>query len=94
MVKTDLVDAIAIRSGVPRVTIRKMLDVLPEVFTEALMDKDDVRLANFGTFKAVTRAPRRARNMRTGTEMMLPETTVVKFVPSANLKKAVADTNK
>ena len=94
MITSDLVDAIAIRSGVARTTIRKVLDVMPEVFTAALVDKDDVRLANFGTFKTVTRAARRARNLRTNTEMMLPETAVVKFVPSLNLKKAVADANK
>lgn len=91
MNKTDMVDAIAERSNVTKGTIRKVLDVLPDVFAEALMDRDDVKISGFGTFRTVIRAPRKARNLKTGGEIVLPETAVVKFVPSTILKNAIAE---
>ena len=54
------------------------------------MTKDGkLTLTGFGAFAVETRKARKGRNPRTGAEIRIPASKVVKFRPGKNLKEAV-----
>jgi DNA-binding protein HU-beta len=63
--------------------------VLAEI-TAALAAGERVTLTGFGTFEAVARAERTARNPRTGATVAVAATTVARFHPGTALRDAVA----
>ena len=85
MTKSELVKAAAEKTSVPSADTLKIVDAVLEVLTESLQKGEEIILREFGTFKVVKRAARKARNIKTGEEMCLPETNVVKFRPSKTL---------
>lgn len=56
---------------------------------EALKNGDAVTIAGFGSFKTTKRAARKGRNPRTGAEIQIPASTVVKFTPGKALKDSL-----
>ncbi|MCT4534646.1 HU family DNA-binding protein [Halodesulfovibrio sp.] len=66
-----------------------VLESTIEALTEALMDGESVVFTGFGSFKVVERAARKGRNPRTGEEIEIAATKVVKFTPGKTLKEVV-----
>ena len=66
-----------------------VLESTIETITEALMDSESVVFTGFGSFKVVERAARKGRNPRTGEEIEIAATKVVKFTPGKTLKEVV-----
>ncbi|KAF1076840.1 HU family DNA-binding protein [Halodesulfovibrio sp. MK-HDV] len=66
-----------------------VLESTIETITEALMDGESVVFTGFGSFKVVERAARKGRNPRTGEEIEIAATKVVKFTPGKTLKEVV-----
>jgi DNA-binding protein HU-beta len=58
--------------------------------TDALKNGDSMAISGFGSFKTVKRAARKGRNPRTGQEIKIPASTVVKFTPGKALKELFA----
>jgi len=67
----------------------KYLNGMLMAVTEALANGDKVTLVGFGTFSAVKRAARKAKNPRTGEMIKIPAKTVAKFKPGSKLAEAV-----
>lgn len=67
-----------------------ILDALAAVMAEQIAAGREVRLKDIGTLKATYRAPRMARNPKTGAEVSLPATYVPKMVFHKPLKDAAA----
>lgn len=63
-------------------------EVLSQV-TQALSAGNEVKLAKFGTFKPVNKAPRSFTNPQTGEKGMTKASTGIKFTAAAALKEAV-----
>ncbi|MGN0868743.1 MAG: HU family DNA-binding protein [Akkermansia sp.] len=61
---------------------RMALDAVVSALREGLHRDGEVRLAGFGSFRMVTRRPRRLLLPRTGAEHQLPERRVLVFHPS------------
>ena len=74
MTKSQLVDAIAARTGLTR-----------KQSTDAI----EVSLAGFGKFSVAERAARQGVHPRTGDPMQIPATRVPRFTAGSNLKNAV-----
>ena len=90
MTKAELVGKIHTLSGLPtKAKSEAALDATLAALTECLASGDAITLTGFGSFKVVKRGPRKGRNPRTGKEISIPATTVVKFTPGKNLKEAV-----
>lgn len=89
MNKTELVRAIAQKTGQTQKLMGEALDATLEAITEALVDGKDVKLAGFGKFAVVERPEREGRNPSTGESMTIPACNVCKFKPSSVLKEAV-----
>ncbi len=89
MKKVDLAARIAERAGISKKAAKAAVDAFMETVTEALGKGEKVTLVGFGSFVVRQRAPRTARNPRTGAPIRVPAKKVPKFVPGAKLRKVV-----
>ena len=90
MTKTDLVKAVAAKTGLKLKDAARAVDALLEAVQEAVAQGEDVRVPGFGTFAVKERAARKGRDLRTGEEITIPATKVVAFRAGKLLKVAAA----
>ncbi len=90
MNKADLVDALVEVTEERKSIVTGVLDGLVHIVQEAMADGEDVTLPGLGKFEAKHRPARKARNPRTGEQIQVGESYVVKFKPAAKLKEAAA----
>jgi len=88
MNKTQLVDAIAAKSGLTKADAKKALDAFIDVTAETLKN-DKIQLVGFGTFSVAERAARTGRNPRNGQEIKIEAKKLVKFKAGADLESKV-----
>ena len=91
MTKADLVEEIASQTGVSKNHTAVIVDGLLEAISRALSDGKHLEIRGFGTFKVRERRARRARNPRSGDEVMVPAKLVPVFKPSKELKPAISE---
>ncbi len=89
MNKTELITAIAEKSGLTKKDAEKALAATVEVLTEALEQGDKVQLTGFGIFEAKERAAHTGRNPATGEAVEIPASRTPVFKASKNLKDRV-----
>ena len=89
MNKNDLISAVADSSGLSRSDATKAVEGVFDAISAALAKGDEVRLVGFGTFSTAKRKASTGRNPRTGAEINIPASKVVKFRPGKLLKDAV-----
>ena len=89
MHKTDLIDAISNKSGLPKADAAKALEATLQAITETLVARDSVTLTGFGVFKPKERPQREGRNPRDGSTMTIAASTSVGFSAGAGLKSAL-----
>lgn len=90
MTKAELVDKIYTTANLPtKAKAEEALDAVIASLRDALAEGDSITFTGFGSFKVVTRAERKGRNPRTGDEITIPESKVVKFTPGKVLKDAL-----
>ena len=85
MNKTELVNAIAEKSGLAKTDAKKALEATLEAITEAVKNDEKVALIGFGTFETAVRAARQGINPATKKTINIPEKKVVKFKASSNI---------
>jgi nucleoid DNA-binding protein len=89
MNKKELVRAAAKESGLTQVKVKTAVDAMIKVFQEKMGEGNEIKLANFGTFRLVDRKAYTARNPKTQAPVDVPAKTVVRFRASKNLKETV-----
>ena len=89
MTKADLVAQIAARANMTKAAAERSLNAMLESIQDMLAEDGKLTLTGFGTFVVETRKARKGRNPRTGAEIRIPASKVVKFRPGKNLKEAV-----
>ena len=89
MNKTELIEAVASKTGLTKKDAGSALDATLETITEALSKGDSVAFIGFGTFSTSKRAARSGVNPSTGEKIQIAESTVAKFKVGAKLKEAV-----
>ena len=62
-----------------------------DAIVEALVAEHRIELRNFGVFEVKRRAPRKARNPRTGDKVFVPEKYVVTFKPGKEMEERVKE---
>ncbi len=92
MTKADLVEQIAQQTGVSRNHTAIIVDGMLDSVCKALSEGKHLEIRGFGTFKVRERRARRARNPRSGTEVLVPAKLVPVFKPSRELKALVLET--
>ena len=89
MNKSELIDAIAAKSGVSKADAGKIVDAFVEAVVETVAKGEEVRLIGFGTFGVTERAERTGRNPRSGDKIKIPACKAPKFTAGAQFKAAV-----
>lgn len=87
MNRTDLINEIAAKADLNKVSAKAALDATLESIAQALANEDKVSLLGFGTFSVVEKEARTGINPRTKEKIQIPARKVVKFKPSADLGK-------
>lgn len=89
MNKADLVEKVARDANITKKAAARAVDSIIDGISYSLQKGRRVTLVGFGSFEVRRRAPRRARNPRTGTIINVPAKKVPKFRPGAELRKKV-----
>jgi len=89
MTKADLVEQVAVATGLTKRDVGVVVDLLLETISRALAEREHIEIRGFGSFKAKTKKARTARNPRTGERVDVPEKVVPYFKASRELIKLV-----
>jgi len=90
MNKTELIAAVAEKTGMSKKDSEKAVNAAFESITAALVAGEKVQLVGFGAFEVKERGERICRNPRTKEEVKVPATRVASFKVGKALKDAVA----
>ncbi len=91
MTKKDIVRTISDEVGLTQQQTKKIVQRTFDSIIETLVREGRIELRNFGVFEVKPRAARRARNPRTGDEVIVPEKHVVTFKPGKHMEARVQD---
>ena len=86
MIKLDIINRIAERTGVPKLKAEQAVDALFHSMKEALARGDRIELRGFGVFIVKPRKRGIGRNPRTGAEVSIPPGKAVRFKPGKELQ--------
>lgn len=86
MNKTELVAAMAEKSGITKKDAEVALKAFTDIVAEELKKGEKIQLVGFGTFEVSERAARTGRNPQTGAEMTIPASKAPKFKAGKALK--------
>ena len=89
MNKSDLIAAVAAKTGDTKKNAEASLDAFIEVVTESLVKGDKVQLVGFGSFEVRKRAARKGRNPQTKEEIKIPASKAPVFKAGKALKDLV-----
>ena len=93
MNKSELVDALADRTGMTKADAGKAMDALfatdDGILASALASGDRVQITGFGTFEAKQRKARTGRNPRTGATIQIAASKTPSFRAGKGLKDAI-----
>jgi len=87
--KKDIVKTLADKFGLSQVDAKKVVQGTFDSIIDTLLEVGRIELRNFGVFEVKTRKPRKARNPRTGEEVMVPEKKVVTFKPGRLMEERI-----
>ena len=90
MNKTELIAAVAEKTGLTKKDAERVINATFESITAALAEGDKVALAGFGNFEVKAREARVGRNPRTKETIQIPATRLPAFKAAKALKDAVA----
>jgi len=79
MTKNDMVLKIAKRLNMQQTDVKRIIQMTFDNITEVLVTEGRLELRNFGVYEVKTRKPRKARNPKTGEQVMVPERKAVTF---------------
>lgn len=89
MNKTDLINAVAAKSGLNKKNSEAAINAFLCSVEEALQKGDKVVLVGFGTFEVRNRAARKGRNPQTKEEITIPASKAPVFKAGKGLKDKV-----
>jgi DNA-binding protein HU-beta len=89
MTKADLVVKVAEKANLTKANAERALNAFLDAVEATLVSDGKLTLTGFGTFLVEERKERTGRNPRTGQEIKIPASKVVKFRPGKLLKDSV-----
>ena len=89
MNKTELIAAIAAKTGETKKDAEATLNAFVNVVSETLAKGDKVQLVGFGSFEVRKRAARKGRNPQTKEEIKIPASKAPVFKAGKSLKDLV-----
>ncbi|MBR6789752.1 MAG: HU family DNA-binding protein [Oscillospiraceae bacterium] len=89
MTKTDLISAVAVKTGLTKKDAEKAVSAVLETITDSLTSGEKVSLVGFGTFEVRERAAREGKNPATGEVISIAASKAPAFKAGKALKDAV-----
>jgi DNA-binding protein HU-beta len=89
MNKTELIAAVAEKSGLTRKDAEKAVKAFTDVVSEELKNGGKIQIVGFGTFEVSERAAREGRNPQTGESMTIKASKSPKFKAGKALKDSL-----
>lgn len=89
MNKTELIAAVATKTGATRKDTEVMVNAILETITDEMAAGGRVQLVGFGAFETKHREPRVGRNPKTKEAVNIPATTVPVFKAGKALKEKI-----
>jgi nucleoid DNA-binding protein len=89
--KKEIVRTISEEIGLTQLQTKEIVQKTFNAIVEALVEDGRIELRNFGVFEVKRRAPRKARNPRTGDKVFVPEKFVVTFKPGKEMEERVGE---
>ncbi|HXF42123.1 MAG TPA: HU family DNA-binding protein [Pyrinomonadaceae bacterium] len=90
MIKLDIVNILAEKTGVPKQKAEQVVDSLFNAMKEALARGRRIELRGFGVFVVKPRKRGIGRNPRTGEEVPIPSGKTIRFKPGKELSSRPA----
>ncbi len=90
MNKTELIAAVAQKTGLTKKDAERVVNATVDTITETMVKGDKVQLSGFGIFEVKTREARVGRNPRTKQTIQIPATRQPAFKASKTLKDTIA----
>ncbi len=91
MTKKEIVRTISEEIGLTQLQTKEIVQKTFDAIVKALVAERRIELRNFGVFEVKRRAPRKARNPRTGDKVFVPEKFVVTFKPGKEMEERVKE---
>jgi len=92
MNKADLVVDLAAELGISKTQAKNAVSIIFSRITDGMINEGKVTVVDFGSFIAVNKPARTARNPRTGESVEVPERIVPRFKAARALKELVKGT--
>ena len=93
MTKKEIVKKISEDIGLTQLKTKDIVQRTLDAIIHTLVKEGRIELRNFGVFEVKRRAPRKARNPRTGDKVYVPSKNVVTFKPGKEMEELVRKMN-
>ncbi|MDR3635505.1 MAG: integration host factor subunit beta [Isosphaeraceae bacterium] len=93
MTKKEIVKKISEDIGLTQLKTKDIVQRTLDAIIHTLVSEGRIELRNFGVFEVKRRAPRKARNPRTGDKVYVPSKNVVTFKPGKEMEELVRKMN-
>ncbi len=93
MTKKEIVKKISEDIGLTQLKTKDIVQRTLDAIIQTLVSEGRIELRNFGVFEVKRRAPRKARNPRTGDKVYVPAKNVVTFKPGKEMEELVRKMN-
>lgn len=93
MTKKEIVKKISDEIGLTQLKTKDIVQRTLDAIIQTLVEEGRIELRNFGVFEVKRRAPRKARNPRTGEKVSVPSKNVVTFKPGKEMEELVRKMN-
>ena len=94
MTKKEIVRSISEETGLTQAVVKEIVQKTFDAILDTLAEGKRVELRNFGVFSTQLRNARTARNITTGEPVDVPARRVVRFRPSKEMERRVAEQGK
>jgi integration host factor subunit beta len=91
--KKEIVKKISEEIGLTQLKTKDIVQRTLDAIIDTLVSEGRIELRNFGVFEVKKRAPRKARNPRTGDKVYVPAKNVVTFKPGKEMEELVRAMN-
>lgn len=87
--KKDLIKVVSEKTGVDIVSVKEIMQCTFDTMCEGLAQDGNIEIRNFGIFRVKHTGPRKARNPKNKTEIMVPAKKHIHFKPGKTMKAKI-----
>ncbi|MCH1544698.1 MAG: HU family DNA-binding protein [Bacteroidia bacterium] len=93
MTKSEIVNEIAVRTGLEKAAIADTIDNFFVVVKNSMIQGNNIYLRGFGTFELKERKTKVARNIKRNTSLVVPAHYVARFKPAKEFAQQVKESD-